>query len=248
MSAIRDSFFYHRGRGVPALRAFELAQADQAAGKARFPTYPRRLAFGWGNARSDNGAVWVESLPAAGLRLVGWADEIADLRHTGWYTEDDGDGDIYRGAVVQLPARDGCPLYLAAYADPNNRGAYRVDMSAIIRGEHGGEDDRSKRDAARAADSFAESEAESERDYNRAWRAGRRYEDAAEEIKSIRADVLATISEVKAACKARRDIYGAKVRGLIRDRIESALEEIRKLRKERADLLDSFGREPGFIE
>src|SRR5712671_138973 len=105
MTKLQSAFLYHRSRGGPASRAITLARADVAAGESRWPyEYPRRLLpQGWGNARGDDGATWVENLDAAGLRFVGYADELARLRHTGWYTSDENElGESLRGVVVQV--------------------------------------------------------------------------------------------------------------------------------------------------
>lgn len=132
---------------------------------------------------------WIESTERASLRFVGFADELANLSHTGWYTDDDGsNGETLRGAVWQLPARSGRAQYIAGYMDPNNDGAAMVDFD-IIEGKLGGAeaydyDSDSKRDTARQADGIAECAAETERDYQRMWQAAQ-----------ITADELDTIYE-----------------------------------------------------
>lgn len=139
---------------------------------------------------------WIESLNEAGLRLTGFSDEIVPhLRHKGWFTDDDGFTGALRGAVLQLPSRGGQTRYLAAYADPENEGAFCVDLSVIDE----------KRDAALAADSMAERAAETERDYQRAWQEGSRYAQLLEDAKQARAnhkalakDLRATLAEASA--------------------------------------------------
>jgi len=65
---------------------------------------------------------WVED--TAHLRRVGYADEIADIRHTGWFT-DDFQEETYRGVVFRLTKLRG---YLVGYEDPNNDGAARLQF------------------------------------------------------------------------------------------------------------------------
>src|SRR5690606_9843007 len=65
---------------------------------------------------------WCEDTKDAGLRFVGFADELAPraIMHKGWYANLDGSGEVYRGAVWQLPARGGQCIYVAGFPDPNN--------------------------------------------------------------------------------------------------------------------------------
>ncbi len=101
---------------------------------------------------------WVENTGFAGLRTVGFADEIArGIDHKGWFCDphDFGGGEVYRGIVLQLPARNGFPQYVYGYADPCNDDAALIDFDIII-GDFGGtencEDDSQLRAAANAAD------------------------------------------------------------------------------------------------
>ena len=81
----------------------------------------------YGPAFDAHGYKWVRFVEnvSRGLRLVGFADEIAkaegswrSIQHTGWFTDDD-QSEKYRGVVYQLPSR-GEPLYVYGYADTNN--------------------------------------------------------------------------------------------------------------------------------
>src|SRR5690554_4252161 len=77
---------------------------------------------------------WCEDTAAAGLRFVGFADELVQfgaIDHKGWYTDPDGFGEVYRGAVWQLPARNGQCLYVAGFVDPCNEGAALIDFDPI---------------------------------------------------------------------------------------------------------------------
>lgn len=221
-----------------AADALEQARRDVKVGHIRYPlpTTGRGVTRGWN--RECNGGRWVEDLKAAGLRFVGYADELAALRHTGWYTEDGGmSGESLRGVVLQLPGKGRRARYVAAYADPCNDGAYRVDVSrrALFEGEEGAEGaryDAGARDAAMAADAFAEVNAERERDYNRAWQAGQEWATAGEEVKRARGELLAILAE-------RRQVAGVTAPTLcevIRDKVASLLSEIREARKQREKL------------
>ena len=195
---------------------------------------PAHESHGYRNAR------WVENV-SLGLRLVGFADEIAReagyrsrIDHQGWFTDDD-QREVFRGVVYLLPSRGG-PQYVYGYADPNNS-----DCAVLCF------DPKSdKLEAARAADRFAEIHAEHERDYQEAWRAGRRVEEIADEIVTTRREALEIAAEMREARHA--NVAAPTICGVLRDKIKSLYHRIQKMRKERADLTDAFGRRPGFVE
>jgi hypothetical protein len=182
---------------------------------------------------------WIENA-SRGLRLVGFADEIARaehsraIDHTGWYTDDDGDFDKYRGVVYQLPARNGATQYVYGFADPNN------DDCALLCFDP----ETDKMEAARYADNFAERFAEQERDYQRAWRAGRDCEELEDQIKSMRKDALAIGEEMRAAKRA--SIVAPTICATVRGKIMSLYRSIQKARKERAELFSMYGKQQGF--
>jgi hypothetical protein len=176
---------------------------------------------------------WVENV-SCGLRLVGFADEIArSIDHKGWFLRDDGiDGEVYRGVVYQLPTRHRLGMFVYGYADPNN------DDCALLCFADPSMD---KMEAARRADRFAEIMAEGERDYNRAWYAGNRFNELAEEIASMRKEALA----IGAGMRADLDMDAACER-VCRDKIRALYRQIQQARKERRELESSYGCEPGF--
>jgi hypothetical protein len=178
---------------------------------------------------------WVENV-SGGLRLVGYADKIAHLRHQGWFTYDDGDrgGEVLRGIVYRLPARDGKEQYVYGYEDPNN------DDCALICFEA---EDTAER-AARAADRFAEIFAEAERDYHRAWDAGQRCRSIDEEVKEIRSETLALGAEMRAA--RRLAVRVPMICNVLREKIASNYRSIVKLRKERDELVSNYRRDEAF--
>lgn len=201
------------------------------------PIIEPERAHGYRNVR------WVENV-SRGLRLVGFADEIAEsedrwraINHTGWYTDDDGDFEKYRGVVYQLPSHgDEKECYVYGYADPWNEDCALLAFDIL----------GDKMEAARCADGFAERFAEEAREYNEAWRAGRRCEDIAEEVATMRKEALALAEEMRTAKRASLavpticDVLRAKVRSLYR--------QIHKARKERDELIDNYGKQPGFAD
>lgn len=83
-----------------------------------------------------------------------YADEIVNLRHTGWFTDDDG-YETCRGLVVSLPHG----RYLAGYElSDNGERVYFSDIYVDVN------------DAAYAADSEAENIADVEREYDQRYR------------------------------------------------------------------------------
>ena len=197
---LRNAFVYYLRGGngrVSALQALAKARASVAKGETRDPS---SIPQGW-NPESD-GARYVDNLAAAGLRFIGWADTLLLWsHHRGWYFDVDSEG-VYRGAVLQLPARDGRPMYLAAYADPDNDGAFIVDTTSLTSGERGGADDTG--DIARAADEFARVSAEKEREYHDAWRAGQRYADLVTEARDATRDSINLASDTRATMREAR--------------------------------------------
>jgi hypothetical protein len=76
-----------------------------------------------------------------------------------------------------------------------------------------------RKEAARAADGFAERQAESEREYSTAWQAGSQYSDTLDEIAGNRQTVLETIAAIKGTCETLRALPA-----VIRDRLKSSIE------------------------
>lgn len=191
---------------------------------------PAHKAHGYENVR------WIENV-SEGLRCVGFADKLAGIDHNGWFTDDDGMGEVLRGIVYQLPARNGAEAFVYGYADPHND-----DCALLCFGDIASD----KEQAARDADRFAELFAEDERDYQRAWSAGRRYEDLDVEIRDMRKEALAIGTEMRTARKAR--VTAPTICATLRNQIRALYRRIQKARKDRAELLANFGRCKGFTE
>jgi len=232
---LRDTFAYYRARGLTARNALAKAREYLATGKRRYGASNPAILFNPPHSsHGDKHVRWIENA-AAGLRLTGYADEICrSIDHTGWYTDDEGFLETLRGIVYQLPSRKGELRFAYGYADPNNAGAALLCFDPC--------DD--KEDAARWADRFAQIHAEEERDYQRAWQAGRYYDDLAEEISTTRKACLELIREAKAGCKSLTNLPA--IKATIRDRIESYVDTIREAREKRAELFDAEGHHPGF--
>jgi len=152
-------------------------------------------------ATASDGVRWCEDTASAGLRFVGFADELGACDHRGWFTDDDGEMETLRGAVWQLPARKGCARFVGGYVDPCNEGAALIDLE-IFEAEKGADssdsnDSQTAREAARNGDNLAQRNAESEREYNRAWQASRDIEDKRAEIVAARREHTALIREAR---------------------------------------------------
>lgn len=236
-SKLRDAYRYHRhgkrsglAQAVAASRALELARKDVSDGMARYPSSlgnpwnPRFAAYGEKHLR------WIENTERAGLRFVGFADEIVSLRHNGWYADEFQD-EIYRGAVYQLPARRGESVYIYGYDDPNNEGAALLSFDWTA----------DKEDAARWADSLAERAAGSDRECREAQHARMMYEDAGEELKSLRRRLMALCRELRDEANLPPEICAT-----LREAIGSKWERRGELFAERARLLADYGRADGW--
>ena len=103
----------------------------------------------------------------AGLRWQ-WCDEVLpSIRHTGWYSDEFGDGDKIRGLVLRLNHARG---FLAGWS-----------MGEGMASEFDGEIHDTAEEAARAANSCAENVAEREREYQAEESAKREAEEEREE-------------------------------------------------------------------
>lgn len=199
-------------------------------------------------AKTSNGAPyegrgerwrWIENPARAGFRFVGFADEIARLNHTGWFTDNFQD-ETLRGAVYQLPARDGCARFYPGIPDLINGdgGAYgptRICVSDEFRADktensdHGARDSGTARDCANRADHYAEKSAEREREYQSAWRAGADYAQWRESIESERKRALALLREMHSL--RRRENDAPTICAELRARISKARDEIASARE-----------------
>lgn len=230
---LSPAFKYWRERGKTAAKALELARDDVCNGKERYSAG----VTGW-NPASPDGARFIESVEGAGLRLVGYADEIVRLNHKGWFC-DTFESDVYRGVVMMLPGKNKLNRYLAGYEDPHNPGTYRIDMARGIFEGLGSDyypsnrhDDNAARDAARAADDFAEKEAESAREWDEAWQNGSRWADLRNDVTVWRKEALTLIREIKAAGKA----FSPAICETLKDKLSDMRDKIADARKKMDEL------------
>ncbi|HDZ74087.1 MAG TPA: hypothetical protein ENH55_15280 [Aurantimonas coralicida] len=266
MENLKTAFAYHRAFKLRAHRAIELAREDVANGTARYPGSEIWPAVTW----HDNGDANILNSDAAGLRLVGHADEIATLGHTGWLTTPDGetskdDTGRCRGVVYQLPGRKGASRFVGGYQFGGTDAGPTLDLTTIFeepatrhipasngwRAYWDWNDNPRKseaaRDAAMMADSMAQHAAEDERDWQTAWQAGSRAADLDLQITEQR-------NEIRDALTARKGIRKSLTRfgvpldgdewrkacGFIHDKVRACLSNIHDLRNERDELADSI--------
>ena len=135
----------------------------------------------------------IDCLESPGWRVTGDASDV--LRSAGcwraadecnWYADSDQMA-VIKSAVMQLPSRDGSPVYIPATycTDWDGATCYPLDWYDT------------KEEAARAAASYAEQEAEQSRDYYARDRAEQDTAEAREEIHRINAEALALVREIK---------------------------------------------------
>jgi hypothetical protein len=173
---------------------------------------------------------WTENTHSIGLRFVGMADKVAprSVKHTGWYCSDDNEtGETARGAVWQLPARNGLPRFVAGIFDPINEGAALLIVDTVADDEIA---------AAHRADQLAERFAEREREYQRVSSARFRYDELTDDITARRKECLALIRELKPRLRS----FGPALCKALRYAVASQLRAIGKARQERADIVHAF--------
>ena len=253
--ALASAYRYWRKLGKPASRAIELAESECVQGRRRWPSQAPAGLASYQNKPDKRGGRWIEAPEAAGLRFVGFGDEIRKRQGlradcTGYYASPNNDsGEVYRPAVYQLPAdREGRPRYVPAvrhgsdgrhgWRDASGQeGAAILFLADIELGEQGGEDSPSAGyssamlQAARTADSLAERIAEDSRDYCEADSAGQDYASKIEEAAEARRAFLALRAELRG--EAARP--GSAVRKAIR---EALAEHVRTWRKRKAEAFE----------
>ena len=168
-----------------------------------------------------------ENAEQAGLRFVGWADESLRLRHTGWYSDNYAE-ETFRGAIFHLPSKRGQERFVAGYGESMNDG-FVLDLSEVWNDDLIG--------AAREADRLAERAAEDAREYEAKESAKLRIEDIAEELKSIRSQILDLCRSIRKACP---DIGQQKpIRSALRSALQTLLRTRASLVAERERLQDN---------
>lgn len=256
-----------KGLHNPAVKCLEMARADlERAGHDRFRYYPLAGLASYQNAPNDRGGRWIERPDLAGLRFVGFADKLANIGHTGWFTHPGGDpAEVYRAAVYQLPARGGRAVYVEAYLHgEDTRAGFRdvstmatdeSQMPAVVYlncrhvGQVGGDEyqtsrdsnDSAVRDAARGADSEAEIMAERERDYQESYDYGRQAADAIEEAKAERESARELLKALRDTRNAAGLVQSPKLCDVIRATIRGHLRDARRAYRKAAKLWEEHG-------
>jgi len=242
-AAIASHYRYFRNvRGLPATAARAAALELPAAYVKGREYYGPRGGAGAVFKQGGDSLRWIESTADAGLRFVAWADELARLDHTGWFT-DEFQSETLRGGVWQMPGRNGEARLLYGYAEFEGRGEMNPGSAALcvsdvirvpMRGEFGNLDEtEGARDAARYADGLAESTAEDRRDYDSAYQAGRAAAELDGEALEARAELLPLLGELRALRRAPVAGNVPAVCKALRSRVDSLLETISANRAER---------------
>lgn len=257
--ALACSYKYWRQLGRAPRAALQRAALDYFRRDRR---YPRRHRFdAMGVPFSREGLRWADDPGAVGLRFVGFADDIAGraIEHRGWYTDSDGFGEVLRGAVYQLPGRNGRTRYLAAYregsegkrgwTDMGYDGAAAIACREVFEAERGdsdayylyrgGDAPEAAREAARRADSITETIAEDQREYNEAWQAARQWSDLADDIAELRAQARQLVADMRAAIKSGVTAAPS-ICAALRKSLRGLIEDAAELKAERESLADDF--------
>jgi hypothetical protein len=221
----------YRNQGATALTALELAR--KVAKDGRYGSYSPG-GIGAGFKVGSSLCRWIDSPEDYGLREAGRADSLCrSIKHTGWYlSEDNETGETAFGVVFRLPARKGQSIFVAGY-----RTSYDDSGAAVCF-----ESTEDETQAAQWSDHIAEILAEKERDYNTAWQAGSRYSGYGSDISAIRQDILALCKDIKESGRSFRSA----VCKTLRESISSKLQEIDRLRRKRAQLLETYSHNDGF--
>lgn len=123
------------------------------------------------------------------FRNVQKAHDIIKLDHTGWFTDNFNEQTCH-GIVVQLPARNGEPVYLYGVNDPNNKNTGMIAWQKC-------EWTNDKETAARWADDMAKYYAEANRESEAEETATTQIAEARERIVEIRTELRVLSAEVR---------------------------------------------------
>jgi hypothetical protein len=178
------------------------------------------------NPVTKDGYRWIENVSPF-LRLVGFADEIAGLNHTGWYLDNECPelSELARGIVYQLPH----DRFVPGVADLYNDNCALLDFSNLS-------DD--KEDAARVADEMARIYAENESEYQSSWRAGEEFAGLGKSISENRREILEF-------CRGHRNASGAPLKAIC-EAVKRRLKRIRMARQRRAEIESGYWNEEAF--
>jgi hypothetical protein len=174
---------------------------------------------------------YIDDLAAPGWRVTGDASDV--LRNAGawraagicdWYA-DDHHGAVIKSAVLQLPSRNGCPVYIPATycSDWDGATCWPLDQH------------NTPEDAAHAAAGYAEREAEQSREFYARDRAEQDIAEAREEIHRINAQALALAREIKQQGRAFSPAICSALRGQLLEFVADRREQFRTIAERQAD-------------
>jgi hypothetical protein len=213
-----------------------MARADVVKGTKRYPHTGKPYAGQWQalermprHSNPSGRAYYADTWPT-GWRDLGDAHDVVSMRHEGWCADSFQDSLII-GRVLQLPARDGKPVYVP--------GTYSTGSDGVTLYPLDWYDD--KADCARAADQYAERLAEIEREYSDAWQAGSLAASHDHDAKAIRSDIIALVRDLR---KTRKTVTGndalQHIVMVARREVDSMLREMSRLRKKRDKLVSEY--------
>lgn len=231
--------------------ARDMARRDMTEGKpapkSHTPKSPAGPCIGAPFEIRGTKLAWCERPDAAGLRLVGYVDEISTgwgklANHEGWYMRDDDyGGEVARGVVYLLPGRHGKTRAIAGIADPDNDGPAILALWDVQESESNGtrwgDHADAVLDAGRLADSLAKQYAEESREYDTAWQAGQRWAEIGEELSDARQDFLAARFELRDKV-ARRGADWLLIKRIGQDYLCGIVKRYRELKATRAELAE----------
>ena len=174
---------------------------------------------------------YIDSLEATGWRVTGDASDV--LRNAGawraagdcnWYADND-HSETIKSAVLQLPSRDGSPVYIPATYCTAWDGATCYPLDRYDTPE----------DAARAAAGYAETEAAESRDYYAKDRAEQDISEAREEIHRINVQALALAREIKQQGRAFSPAICSALRGQLLEFIADRRAQFRTIAERQAN-------------
>lgn len=205
--------------------------------ESRDDAKPRKPFFGDTRYYYTPSKLYYDDARDTGFRFVDWSDKLVRLDHTGYYMDDECgavDGTA-RGLVLQMPSRNGSPIYFPAIFTSGNDEAILWPLECTDE----------KEDAARWADHYAERWADENRQYLEEDRKEQRTEELDGEIAELR-EKIQEARTIRRQSMADLRHYGAThpfARKTYRNLIDLSLEksrqlhaEIEKLEKERDQL------------
>ena len=160
---------------------------------------------------------WCENI-SGHFRETGQAHKIISLGHTGWYVDNFQDS-LTRGIVLQLPSRNGKPLYFAACTDPWNRNCGIIEN--YLYDEKDG--------AARAADQLAGRYAEDSREDDLKQMAEREIETLKDSVKNIRKEIRSLVAGIRQSSVS--NVVCEQLRGDVRRLRQQVREKLARIEK-----------------